>query len=133
MELEVSKRHVFKPTLSTLMVQHVLQWDVGKRGSPSANVRGPWQMNVVLVFDIDCFGFFGQMSFIYTRKEGMKVKHEENSQNIPFWTYISKISTSTFSAWSLLLIHVHFTPNEGSKGFHSAILEIGPWKCYHEV
>ena len=41
MELEVRKRHVFRPTLSTVMVQHGLQWE-DKRGSLVAYVRGPW-------------------------------------------------------------------------------------------
>ena len=41
MELEVPKKLIFKPTLSTVMVQQGNER--GKRGSLATNVRGPWQ------------------------------------------------------------------------------------------
>jgi hypothetical protein len=41
MELKVFKIPIFRPILSIVMVQSVLQWG-GKRGSLVANVRGPW-------------------------------------------------------------------------------------------
>ena len=42
-----------------------------------------------------------------------------------------KINTFTFGAWSLLLVHIWFTPSEGSKAFVNIFLknldhEVGP-------
>ena len=63
-----------------------------------------------------------------TRYNERMVKLEFVSQNYPFWAYIKKNSTrSLFGAWSVLLVHVRFTPSEGPKGFCKLISkEIGP-------
>jgi hypothetical protein len=50
-----------------------------------------------------------QTFFKVTRKQGKKVKHEENSR-IHFC-----------DAWSFLLVHIWFTPSHGSKGFKNAL------------
>ena len=45
-----------------------------------------------------------------------KVKHEEeNPKTALFGHILKKISTSTFGAWSLLLVHSRFTPSEVPK------------------
>ena len=44
-------------------------------------------------------------------EEGEKVKHEENSQNYPFGHIFKKSAPPLSSAWSLLLVHVRFTPS----------------------
>ena len=43
---------------------------------------------------------------------------------------LKKSTHPLFGAWSLLLVHVRFTPSQGHKKHFK---EIGPWKCYHEV
>ena len=48
MELEVPKRPMFRPTLSTFMVQWVCGGR-GKRGSLATNVNGPWQRKDALI------------------------------------------------------------------------------------
>jgi hypothetical protein len=49
-ELEVPKGPIFKPTLSIVVVQRVLEWERSKRGYFALNVRGPWQKNALLIF-----------------------------------------------------------------------------------
>ena len=97
------KRPIFKPTLSILMIQRVLQWEMQK-----------W---------FSCYKCHGE-----------KVKHEESCQYYPFWTYIlKKPAHPFFGAWSLLLVHIRFTPSQGPEGFKNAFKKIEPWKCYDEV
>ena len=50
--------------------------------------------------------------FIVTRKEGEKVKHEEekNPKIALFGLTLKKPAHPFSSAWSLLLVHVRFTP-----------------------
>ena len=91
MELEVPSRPIFMPTLSIVMVQRVLR--VGEM-SLTTNVRRPWQRNVALIFWIFLLNVFHSCDE-RKEEEGMKVKHEEISQNYPFWSSILKISTST--------------------------------------
>ena len=68
--------------------------------------------------DFHCFFFLLLPNvFIVTRKVGgeewEKVKHEVNSENYPFWTYIKKkLACPLLGAWSFLLVHVHFTPSQ---------------------
>ena len=65
-----------------------------------------------------CFFFEGGDVSIVMREEGKKVKHEENSQKFLFGHILKKRSIYTlFGAWSLLLIHVQFTPSQGPKAF----------------
>jgi hypothetical protein len=54
-----------------------------------------------------------------TREGKRMVKPFFFFQNFPFWTYIKKKNIITFCAWSILLVHILFTPSEGPKGFVS--------------
>ena len=52
--------------------------------------------------------------------------------------YFKKSAHSFFVAWSLLLVHIRFTPSEGSKGFKSAFKkkldhESVTMKCDHRI
>jgi hypothetical protein len=57
------------------------------------------------------------MLFIVMRKEGKKnggkVKHEENSKTLV--TLANKLAHQFFGARSLLLVHVRFKPSQGLK------------------
>ena len=93
MELEVPIRPIFTPTLSIVMVRQLLQWERQKKFF-DCNVRD--HDKEILVIYI----YIYTHTFAYLRgKNGRRRgegKHEENSQNCPFWTYIKIISTSTF-------------------------------------
>ena len=57
---------------------------------------------------------------------------KKNSQDCPFWTcFLTKSTHSLLSAWSLLLVHIWFTPSQGPKGLTMQFLEVRPWKCDH--
>ena len=65
--------------------------------------------------------FFGE--------EKMKTKVDKKMVKLDFWAYTKKISTFTFGAWSFLLVHIWFTPNEGPKAFVDYFFkEIELWK-----
>jgi hypothetical protein len=70
-DLEVPKRIISRPTLSTVVVRRVL-WCERQRGSLSrfANIGGgvPWQRDVLLIF----FRFLSNVSIIVTRQDGRK-------------------------------------------------------------
>ena len=80
------------------------------------------------------------MSFFGGREDEDK-RRQKNGQTLnvfflpklPFWD----ISTFTFYAWSVLLVHIRFTPSEGPKGFINCFLskksDHGRWtmeKCH---
>ena len=83
------KRHVFRPTLSTVMVRWVLRWERQKRSS-CCNCEGTMAGKCVCVF------FPPNISRVMREEEGDNVKHGENSQKCPFWINIEKTITSTF-------------------------------------
>ena len=100
-ELEVLKRPIFKPTLSTIMVHRV-------KGSLLANAREPWQRNAIYIYV-----FLGYLSTIM-KKEGKKKGRRLNMNNIPkiaiFLTYFKNDQHNNFcGAWSLVLVHVRYT------------------------
>ena len=45
------------------------------------------------------------------RREAKRVITLESLSNRPFSTYLKKISTFTFGAWSFLVVHIRFTPS----------------------
>jgi hypothetical protein len=53
MEFKVPKRHILRPTLSTYMVQRILQWERQKRCSQNFILffkrQDPWQNNVLII------------------------------------------------------------------------------------
>ena len=80
--------------------------------------------------------FFGQSFFIVTRREGKRKRRRSNMKKILKTTLFEHILKKTahplFGAWSLLLVHVWFTPSQGFKGFKNAfsrneIMEVFPW------
>jgi hypothetical protein len=90
MDLEVPKRPIFKPTISIVMVQQVLQGarqqsrDLGKE----------------ICFNIYLFKTMPNVTAI-KRREGEKViSKKKRFQNCPFWAYIKKIITST--SWCMV-------------------------------
>ena len=91
MEFEVPKRHILRPTLSTDMVQQILQWERQKRCSHRKR-RGPWQRNDVIIKNYEMF--FGE--------EKMRTRQENGQtfQNCPFVHILSKSAHS-------LLVHGH--------------------------
>ena len=93
MELEVPKRFSFN-LHCPLSCTNGFCNGRGKRGFLATNVTRPMLRNAV--FAIKKKLKFAKRFFIVTSKEGEKVKHEGNSENFPFWTYIKKINTSTF-------------------------------------
>ena len=114
MKFEVPKRHILMPTLSTNMVQRVLQWERQKRGWGSSRKRqGPMVENW-------CYHKF---LMIYSLRKRRRRQENDQSlifffENFPFWTYSKKTNTFTFGAWSLFfLAHIRFTPSERPKGF----------------
>ena len=134
MELEIPQiPSILKPTLSTIMVQRVLQWEWQRRGSLPTNIRGPWQRNVIYKYVCVCVSKHFHSYKERREEEEEKVKHEEESPNCPFLYIFLKTNTSIFGAWSLLLVHVRFTPSQRPKGFFNVFLVIRPWKCDHEV
>ena len=100
-------------------LHYPLTWSNGfcsGRGKWSALVekdKGPWQRNDIMIF-------FSEM---YFREEEMKTREDNKLylffifSKLPFWAYIRKISTFTFSAWPFLFSHIRFTPSEELKGF----------------
>ena len=120
------KRPIFRPTLSTIMVQWVLQWERQKRSS-----RCKCQRTMVeeCRFDILNLFFLPNVSIvtIFRKKEeeGEKFKHEDNSQTTIFGHISKKLAHPFFfGAWSFLLVHIWFTPSQGPKGFKNAIIQI---------
>ena len=58
------------------------------------------------------------------RGSNMRKKKEKNPQRTLFWTNIKKkIAHPLFGAWSLLLVHIWYTPSEWPKGFKNAIFD----------
>jgi hypothetical protein len=57
-------------------------------------------------------------------KKGSRSKHEEIPKTEKFrYMYIYKNQhIDFFGAWSILLVHVRFTPNQGPKGFQNTSL-----------
>ena len=99
MEFEVPKWPNFKPTLSTLMVQWVLQWEKQKRCSNSKRqgcmAKKCWYNH-----------FFGWNLFwgeekMKTREDKRMVKLDFFSQNCLFGAYIKNINTFTF--WCMVI------------------------------
>ena len=83
---------IFSPTLSTVLGQHVLQWERQKTFS-YCNCRGTLakkcHSNIFLFFLIPFLWPIFFHSYEERREEnGEKIKHEDNFQNCPFWTYI---------------------------------------------
>ena len=116
MEFEVPKRHILRPTLSTSMVQRLLQWERQKRCS-GRKKQGPMaeqyrnnkaSMNL----------------FIFVGREDEDKRRQRNCQTWIFFSksalfghILNKSTHSLFGAWSFLLVHIRFTPSEGPKGF----------------
>ena len=80
MELEVPQRPIFKPTLSTIMVQRVLQWERQKSFSRCKCQR---TMAEKCRFNILNRFFFLPNVSIVTRKEGKKKGTRSNMKKIP--------------------------------------------------
>lgn len=100
----------------------------GKRSSLIANVKGPRERNAILIFSIP---FFLPKVIIVTRKEGKKIKHEENSHQFHFWAYVLKkhihLLVHSYFSWSTFGLH----PVRGPKALKMHFLEVKSWKCGH--
>ena len=79
MGLEVPQRPLFRPSLSTVMVQKVLRWERQKRFS-----HYKCQGTMINIYFILFYLFFLPKLYIVMREEGEKVKHAKNSQNCSF-------------------------------------------------
>ena len=81
----------------------------GERGSLVANGRVPWHRNTILIHKyITPKKIWPNISHSYKDKreeEGEKVKHIQNFQNCPFWTYIFFIENQHMHFW----VHGHFS------------------------
>jgi hypothetical protein len=90
----------------------------GNKGAILEKGKGPWHSNDV-IFSIYI------MKFFWGKRRWRQGKMRDSSnhffffsfQNYPFWAYTKKIRTFVFGAWSFLLVHIWFTPIEGSKDF----------------
>ena len=114
MKFEVPKRHILMPTLSTNMVQRVLQWVRQKGGGSSRKRQGPMVENW-------CYHNFLMIFSLRKRR-----RRQENDKSLIFFSLktslfehiVKKTNTFTFGAWSLFfLAHIRFTPSERPKGF----------------
>ena len=97
----------------------------GSKGSLAANVKGPWQKNVILIFSISQLFPSTKHFRSYNERKDTKKRRRSNMNKIPntviFWTYIKKKSARPlFATRSLLLVHVRCTPRQRPKGFQNA-------------
>ena len=82
MELEVPKRHILRPTLSTDTAQHVLLWERQKRRSKRRR-QGPWQRNIIII----------NFNEIVLAEEKMKTKEDKKTIKLErsFFSFFSKL------------------------------------------
>ena len=86
----------------------------GKGGALVEKGKGLWQRNIVM-FKI-LTNFFGGRE--YEDKRMVKLVFFVFFSKVPFLNiYQTKSMHSLFGAWSFLLVHIQFTPNEGPKDF----------------
>jgi len=135
MELEVCERPIFRPTLSTIMIQRVLRWERQKRFS-RCKCQGT-------IAEKCCFMIVFSFPQMFPYLRGKKGQNSGEGQTwkktlkISLVGHILKKSTHPLlDAWPLLLIHVQFTPTQGSKAFKFKILrnwtmEVWPWIIAH--
>ena len=119
MELEVPKKLIFKPTLSTVMVQQGNER--GKRGSLATNVRGPWQKKLCF------FQTLPQLQGKNGRRRG-EGQRWRKIPKIPFLDIYEKSPHLIFGAWSLLWVQnsLHLW---GAQRLQKCISKwIRPWK-----
>ena len=118
MKFEVHKRHILRPTLSTDMVQRVLQWEKQKRCS-SIKRQGPMAKKC-------CFNqIFMILFYFILEEEKMKTKEDKRMVKLCFFlvqkclfvTHTQKSTHSLFGAWAFLLVHIWFAPSNGPKGY----------------
>ena len=77
------------------------------------------------------FFFFATYSIVMREEKGEKVIHEEILKPTLFGQIFNKSTHPLFDTWSLLLVHVWFTPGKGPKGFENAYfrnrtIKVGP-------
>jgi hypothetical protein len=104
--------HILRPTLSTNMIQRVLQWEMQKRCSSRKKVGGSWHINIIIIN--------------FLMKEEMKMTKDKRMVKLEFcfcffkttlFEHILKKSAHSFvGAWSFHLVHIRFTPSKGPKG-----------------
>ena len=90
MELEVPKRHILRPTLSTNMVEWVLWWERQKRCSSRLR-QGPMAQTC-------CYNILLVKLILEKRNEDKRMVKLNffPLQNYPYWAYIRQINTFTF-------------------------------------
>ena len=109
MELEVLKRPILKPTLYIVMVQRNGR---AKRDSLAPNVKGPSQSIAALIFFLSFF-FPSNVYIVMRKEEGGKRSNMDIIPKTNRFRHIllKKSAHPILGAWSLLLVHVRFTPN----------------------
>ena len=101
----------------------------GKRGALVKKARAHSREMMLYIFWVKCF--WGKRR--WKTRGGQMIKLCLFFQNCHFWAYIKKISTFTFGARLVLLVHIRFTPSEGPKGFVNWFFkksdhQVGSWK-----
>ena len=120
MEFKLPKRHYSRHTLSTDMV-HPIFWRETQNGCSSRKRQRPEAQK-------NCYNNF--IMTIFQGGEGKRRRSQQ--QTIEWWNFIflkitlfghilSKSTHSRFAAWSFLLIHMKFTPNEKPQKLHNLI------------
>lgn len=87
LELEVSQRHILKPTLSIVTVQRILQRERQKwlfHCKCQGTMAEKCCFNILIIVWPNVFIVARQEG----KEEGEKVKDEEKSQKYHFWTYM---------------------------------------------
>lgn len=109
MEFKVPKTYILRPTLSTNIVQCVLQWERQKKCSRTKRqvpMAKKWYYSSFLKN-------FLKESKIKARENKRTVELDFSRQDCPFWTSINQ--HIHFGASSFLLVQIRFTPSEGPK------------------
>lgn len=131
----------FRLTVSTNMVQRVLQWEAKMVLTP--NIKGPCQRNAIFIRNNPLFYLYFKFFIpaqpniiVLKRKEGKKGASQtwrKKSQNCSFWTLKKKSSNPLLAhghfSWSTVGLHLVKGPKCFKKAFfRNWTMEVWPWK-----